>query len=109
MQANKMFFDTFWPHNDNGQGKVIIILRDAKIYTEVARDEMFQKEMTQGCFIQNYSFETVKKAQQAAKQMIKTIKAKKVSVDDFITIEEERAKQRVFKAFKVIENMFKGV
>lgn len=117
MNANKIFFDIYSTGGGTGMTKdeyrhyyeqnnvVYIVLVDAGIYTEVERPEMFERGMARGCFIDVQPFRTPKEAKAAAMRLAHAIKARRVSPDEFIAIEQERETRRVAAAFAIAEEM----
>ena len=105
MTSNKIIFDTFYPHQDNGDGPVIIVLKDAKIYTIVPRNVLLARNMDCGCFIEHTSHDTPQQSKAAAMRLAHAIGAQHVSPEEFIEIEQRQQTQRVAKAFATAEAM----
>ena len=106
MTANKIFFDTYYPHPDkDDSGTVYIVLKDAKIYTSTTRKELFGKNLFHGCFIKSRSSDTEKEAKAEAMRLTHAIRARRVTVDEFIAIEKQQENQRLALAFAMAEKM----
>ena len=118
MKANKILFDLystsggrvpyeeyrkFYEKNDT----VYICLRDAGIYTKVARKEMFEKNMTHGCFIEHCPYDTPEEVRVAALHFAEHNDLMFVTPDEFIRIEKENEFTRVTKAFTIAERMIR--
>lgn len=105
MTSNKIFYDTYWRKDQKDDEPVIIVLKDAKIYTILPRGEMFEKGMHHGCFLENKSYETQSEAKAAAMRLTHVIGAKRVTPDEFIELERVNDAERVGKAFALAETM----
>ena len=120
MRANKLFYDLYstnaygplqslsyedyrkWydKHDD-----VYIILVDRRIYTRVKRQEMFNKGLHNGCFIEHFPFNTPEEVRTAALQKVKELDLMFVYPDEFKAIEQQNEDDRVAKAFLMAEQM----
>ena len=118
MRANKIFFDLYstsggaLPHEEykkwyDKHDTVYILLMDAGIYTKVPRQEMFDKNMHHGCFIDHYPCKTPEDVQRAAMNVVDSYNLLFVSPDEFIQIEKADEKNRVIKAFATAEKMIR--
>lgn len=118
MRANKVIFDLYSTSGGKitpadykayyeANNLVYIVLVDEKIYTKVKRDEMFDKGLNCGCFIEHKPSDTPSQVETSANALISTIGARFVSVNDFISIEEKNSANRVKRAFAVAEKMIR--
>lgn len=106
MQSNKIFFDTFYPYPDpNETAQVVIVLRDAKVYTIVTRQELLDRGMFRGCFLESKCYDTQREAKAAAMRLTHAIGARRVSPDELDAIERQGQAARVKKAFATAEAM----
>lgn len=106
MTANKIFYDTYYPHPEGDEAaQVVIVLRDARIYTIVSRRELFDRGMFHGCFIESRPSETQREAKAAAMRLTHAIGARRVSPDEFEEIEKAQNAERVARAFATAEAM----
>ena len=116
MRANKIFFDLFstsggtLPHEEyvkwyNKHDTVYTALRDAGIYTKIAREEMFKKGMWHGCFLESCPYRTPEEVREGALRFAKDNDLTFVDPDEFIRIEETTERERVAKAFAIAERM----
>lgn len=101
--SNKFYFDNW--EKANGQARVFIVLKSAKIYTVVSRQEMFDKGLFRGCFLETSRLETAKQSAIQAVSFIKEIGARYVSLDEFHAIEKAGETEWVAKAFATAEQM----
>jgi hypothetical protein len=118
MRANKLFYDLYstsggtLPYKEyrewyDKHDTVYIILMDAGIYTKVPRQEMFNKNMHHGCFIEHYCFETPEQVAKNALRVVDNYDLMFVSPDEFIKIEKEDENTRTAKAFAYAERLIK--
>ena len=116
MKANKVFFDLYStsggkiPYEEykawyEKNDIVYIVLVDEKIYTKVKRQEMFDKCLNHGCFLEHLAFETPEEVRSEALEFVKRLGASYVSVDEFIEIEHKQQSKRVASAFAFAEEM----
>jgi len=116
MRANKIFFDLYStsggkiPYEEyrkwyEKNDLVYIVLVDEMIYTKVKRQEMFDKGMNCGCFIEHVCSDTPEEVRSEALRFIERVGASYVSVDEFIAIERKQQNKRVASAFAVAEEM----
>lgn len=104
MDANKIFFDTYYPH-PNENGIVHIVLVDEKIYTSLPRREMLNRGMFHGCMLESVCAETQGEADEKAERLINSIGAREVSPEEFEEIEKKGNTKRVAEAFALAERM----
>lgn len=116
MRPNKLFFDLYSTCGNNMTREqykayyakhniVYVVLADAKIYTKVEREKMFDLNMHHGCFIEHYPQETPQEVERQAMQVINDIKARFVEPKEFVRIEQEKDQERTLKAFRIAEKM----
>ena len=109
MTANKIFFDLYWSKTNyyEKNDQVYIALLDCGIFTKVARKEMFNRDMTHGCFIENYSYHTADDVKKNALKFMKRHNLKMVDNDTFIKLEKEKQAERVARAFNYAEKLIR--
>lgn len=100
-KMKKEDYKKFYNEND----MVFIALLDKKVCTYVHREEMFEKGMNYGCFIENIPQETPQRVQAMSIAYIKRYRLQEVSNEEFIKLEKENETERVGKAFSVAEEM----
>lgn len=101
--SNKFYFDNW--EKANGQARVFIVLKNAKIYTVISRQEMFDKGLFGGCWVETSRLETAKQSAIQAVSFIKEIGARYVSLDEFNAIEKTVDAELVAKAFSTANRM----
>lgn len=118
MKANKIFFDLYSTSGDllpydeykNYYIKndiVYICLMDEGIFTKVHRQEMFDKNMHYGCFIEHRCFRTAEDVDEEAIDFIIKYNLVYTTPDEFIKIEHDAESIRVGKAFEYAERLIK--
>lgn len=114
MRANKIFYDLYstsggtMPYEEyrawyNKNDTVYIILVDEKIITKVKRQEMFDLNLHNGCFIKNNAYNTPEQVRENALKDAERFGCVFVSPKEFMTIEEKEEEERVAKAFTIAE------
>ena len=104
MFANKITFG--YRQNPKGvEPSVWIVLRDAKIATQVSKEEFFETCMHHGCFIENEFFETREECNKEAIAMAHHLGCRFVTPEEFRRLEKEGEKDRVAKAFAKAEKL----
>ena len=118
MMANKIFFDLYstcggrMPYDEyrkwyDEHNTVYIVLVDAKIYTKVKRETMFDMNLHCGCFLECRAYETPEDVEKSALDMAKRINARYVEPEEFKILEQAKEDMRVAKAFAIAENMIR--
>ena len=108
MRANKIFFDTYYPHPDADDVAIVhIVLRDAGVYTTATRKQVFDLNLWRGCFLEDVCDITQERSTQHALDFVKSIGARYVPLEEFQAIEAERETQRVAMAFAMAERMIR--
>lgn len=116
MKANKIFFDLYstcggaMPYDEyrkwyDANDTVYIVLVDAKIYTKVKRQVMFEMGLNNGCMIEHYPFRTPLEVENHAMGFIQNLKAKYFPPKEFQEIEAKCESERVKKAFAYAEQL----
>ena len=114
MKANKIIYDLFstsggtMSHEDfrswyDKHDEVYIILVDEKICTKVKRQEMFDKGLHYGCFIEHEPRRTPEEVRKDALELANSLNCMFVSPDEFKTIEKAKEQQRIARAFMTAE------
>lgn len=114
--ANKLFFDLYSTSGEKmpkeeykkfyeKNNMVYIVLVDKKIYTKVARQEMFEKGLHHGCFLESYPYDTPKEVETHAMLMVKRVGARYVDPVEFQIIEEQGEQERTQRAFAYAERL----
>lgn len=104
MSPNKAFFS----HREKTPGAepvVWILLKDAKVATQISEKEMLANGMYRGCFIHHSCHDSREAAKRAAFDLAKRWGCEFVSPDRFREIEAEGETSRVSEAFAAAEAM----
>lgn len=107
MIVNKIFYGT---HEEiKGVERAIwILLKDAKVCTQVGFEEALRERMLGGCFVQVLDFPTREEARQAAIKDANSIHATFVYPGEFRRIEKERQTERISEAFAIAEEAIRN-
>ena len=119
VKANKIFFDLYstcggkMPYEEyrkwyDQHDTVYIVLMDKGIYTKVRRQEMFDKGLQYGCFIEHCPYDTPEEVREHALKVVQEHNLMFVEPDEFVKLEKEQEDYRVAKAFQVAEQMIRG-
>lgn len=121
MNANKIIFALYSSNYDycvdnnltyEGYKKIYentpayVLLCDEKVITKCKNaDELYQKGLTNGCFIDTQLKDSPEELEENVNYLQKKYKIKSVSNDEFKEIESKKQLQRVKKAFATAEKM----
>ena len=116
MEANKMFFDLYstggakvpyekWKKFREEHDDVYIVLRSAQVYCVVKREDMFERGLYMGCFVDSRPSDTPEEVRENALAYARKVGARQVTVDEFEAIEKAENERLVPKALSLAEQM----